>query len=101
MQVKSSGCQTGVRCKAKLAHNAQTAPQRTPNQSKDERTNRQHIGKSLGTGVADVVGKKIDAHDGLIDLQNKTGHKKNAVWSTVTGVKHRETRKIKAQTAPQ
>ena len=58
----------------------------------------QCIGQSLGSLVANVVFIKVDAREGLVDLQNR---KRNAVWSMVTGVKNQETRKINAQRVPQ
>ena len=47
-----------------------------------EKTNRQHVGKSLGAGGADFVGIKVDARDRCIDLQRHAG---NAIVSMVTG----------------
>ena len=47
-----------------------------------EKTNRQHVGKSLGAGGADFVGIKVDARDRFIDLQRHAG---NAIVSMVTG----------------
>ena len=74
---KSKCTKTGVECQAKLAYYAQTASQQTPKQPKDERTNRQHVGKSLGTGVADVVVPKVDASDGCVDLQKYAGKRRS------------------------
>ena len=63
--------------------NAQTASQRTPNQSENgKKTNRQHVGKSLGTGGADTVVCKVDASNRRVDLQRHAG---NAIVSMVTG----------------
>ena len=71
---------------------------RTLHQSKHGKTNRQHVGKSLGAGGAYFVGIKVDARDRCIDLQRHAG---NAIVSMVTGVKYQDTRKINAQIVPQ
>ena len=86
MQVKISGCQrtpkrgsdikeTQTQWTNSLAADTQSVP-------KQRKTNRQHVGKRLGTGGANVVASKVDARNRCVDLQRHAG---NATVSMVTG----------------
>ena len=78
----SKWTKTGVRCQEKLTHNSQQPRIGHSINRNTEKTNRQHVGKSLGAGGADFVGIKVDARDRCIDLQRHAG---NAIVSMVTG----------------
>ena len=98
MQVKVP--KTEVKCQGKLAHNAQTARSGHQNNRKTKEQTLSMSARALAPAGPMSLLLRLMLVTDLFTCN--TGHKKNAVWSTVTGgVKCQDTRKINAQTAPQ
>ena len=76
MQMKSSGwCQRAPKRGSDVKENSNTVHKQPRSgqqiSPKTEKANRQHVGKSLSTGVADFVAPKDDARDRGIDLKRE------------------------------
>ena len=66
---RRSGCQRARKQGSDVKRKFAQPRSGHPINPKTEKTYRQHVGKSLGTGIADVVGPKVNTRDGLVDLQ--------------------------------